>query len=124
MNDGLIVTSLPKLPTRATSSLQQTREELCARCAQEWRIALHAAGHVEHHDETYRLGRFVELNNRLGRTFVANFEVLLRESRDQPAVAIGHRGEDADRITSAAKDWLLVFRLLGCTDDGQGTGNE
>ena len=70
------------------------------------------------------LWRLVELNDRLGRALVANLEVLLLERRDQPAVAIGHRGEDTDGITGAAKDWLLLFRLLGCADDGQGTRDE
>ena len=118
---------VPEAPDARDVVLQKTSEELGARRAKQRCVALHAAGHVEHHDETYGLRGVVELSNRLGRSFVANFEVLLLERRGQPSVSIRHGCEHAHCITSAAKNWWLLrlpFRFLGCADDGQGTGNQ
>ena len=118
---------VPEAPDARDVVLQKTSEKLGTRRAEQRCVALHAAGHVEHHDETYGLRGVVELSNRLRRSFVANFKVLLLERRGEPSVSIRHGCEHAHCITSAAKNWWLLrlpFRFLGCADDAQGTGNQ
>ena len=118
---------VPEAPDARDVVLQKTSEELGTRRAEQRCVALHAAGHVEHHDETYGLRGVVELSNRLRRSFVANFEVLLLERRGEPTVSIRHGCEHAHGITSAAKNWWLLrlpFRFLGRADDAQGAGNQ
>ena len=65
VNSSLIVTSRPKLPTRAKSSGRSWANSVAGRLAQDRQVALHAAGDVEHHDEPDRLRRVVEDDDRL-----------------------------------------------------------
>ena len=97
------------------------REELRARGAQQRQVALHAAGDIQHDDEPDRPGRVVELGDRLRRAFVAHFEAVLREGRDEPAVPIRHGGEDSNGVAPAAEDGLI---RPGGAEHTNETGNE
>ena len=102
-----MVTSCPNAPTRATSSGRSRAKSCAAGGAQQRQVALHAAGDVEHDDQPDRLGRVVELGDRLRLALVAHLEVVLRQRRDEPAVSIGHGDEDTDGVAAAAEDRLL-----------------
>ena len=85
----------------------QPREELRAGAAQQRQVALHAAGHIQHHNEADGLRTVVELDDRLRLPLIAHFEVVLPECGHQPAVSIRDRDEDAYSVAPGAKDRLL-----------------
>jgi len=96
-------------------------EQLAGTVAQQLQIALHAARHVEQHDEANGLRRVVEERDRLRLAFVADLEVFLFERRDQTPVAIGDGGENANVIGGAAEGRLL---LRGSAKSNRQTGGE
>ena len=79
VNVGLIVTSCPNVPRRIASSVRSRLNSCAGTVAQQLQIALHAARHVEQHDQTNGLRRVVEERDRLGLAFVADLEVFLFE---------------------------------------------
>ena len=88
-------------------------DELRGAVAKQRQVSRHAAGHVEHHDETDRGRRVVEERDRLRLPFVANLEIVLRQRGDETAVLVRHRHEGANEIAAAAKG-----RRLGCCPCG------
>src|SRR4029079_7765325 len=99
---------MPERPQTNGIVSSQPFEELTGTFAEQLQIALHAARHVEQHDEANGLRRIVEERDRLRLAFVANLEVFLLERRDEPPVAIHDRGENADVISSTAEGRLLL----------------
>ena len=87
--------------------LLKTSKELRPCGAQQRQIALHAAGHVEHHDQLDRLRSIVEQSDRLRLALVAHLEFVLCQGRHQPTIAVDHGDEDTDDVAAAAEDGLL-----------------
>src|SRR5678815_2438799 len=93
----------------------QVFDELRCAIAKQRQVALHAAGHVEHDDETNRPWRTVEEDDRLRLAIVADLEIVLAQRRDQAAVLIGDGHKRANELASSAKDrrrlWFLLLSL-------------
>ena len=103
-----MTTSRPNVPMRARILAAEPREELLGGPAQQRQVALHAARHVEHHDEPNRLRGVVEDRDRLRLAVVAHLEVVTRQRGDEPPVAVGDGDEDPNQVALAAKGWRLL----------------
>src|SRR6185295_8457735 len=94
-------------------------EEFIGGLTQQRQVALHAAGDVEHRDQSNRLRRVVEDGNRLRLALVADLEVALLEVRDEMTILVHDGDEHADGFTRALEGrLLLLLRVRG--DQRQG----
>ena len=119
-----MVTSWPKVPTRASRPGAAARRAASARRAQQRQVAFHAARDVEHDDEPDRLRRVVEERDRLRLALVADLEIVLFEIGDQASVVVRDRDEHADRVAGAAEGRLLRQRLLRVESDDRERGDD
>ena len=99
--------SSPNVPTRARSSGRKRANSSVGCLAQQRQVALHAARHVEHHDEPDGLRRVVEQDDRLRLALVAHLEVVLRQRRHEPPLAVGHGDEHPHDVAAASEHRLL-----------------
>jgi len=79
-------------------------------CAQERQVPFHASRHIQHDHEANRLRGVVEERDGLGLPLVSEFEFVLGETGDEPAVSIQDRGEHPDGLATAAEGRLLLAR--------------
>ena len=85
-------------------------EELIRRGAQQRQVALHAPRDVQHLDQPHRLRCVVEDRDRLRPPVVADFEIVARKRRHEPAVPVGDGDEHLDGVAGAAEDGRLLRR--------------
>jgi hypothetical protein len=88
----------------------KSRVQLPARLAEDAEIPVHASAHVEQDDEADRLRCVVEERDRLRLAVVEDLEVLASQRRDEPAVLVGHGGEDGDGLRRPSKHGRLLRR--------------
>ena len=115
--DGHVV---PELSHAGEVVRAKPREELFRTRPKQRQVACHAARHVEHDHDSDRLGCVVEHGDRLRLSIVSNFEVVLGETGDQPAIPVHHGDEHADEVGATPEHALLRSRGVNRADEGGG----